>query len=88
MTVYRSSIEVPDDMSIEEAVEYAREYIDEIPCDELDYVSDDELDEKNPRFMDKKKENSNVDISINQRNHFTDIKLLCSVLWRLGNAYG
>lgn len=51
MAVYNSSIEVPDDMSEEEAIQYAKEHIDEIPCGELDYISNsDELDEENCEF--------------------------------------
>ena len=49
--VYNSSIEVPDNMTREEAIEYAKEHLDEIPCGELDYVSNsDELDEENCDF--------------------------------------
>ena len=51
MAVYNSAIEVPDDMTIEEAIEYAKEHIDEIPIGELEYISDsDELDEENCDF--------------------------------------
>lgn len=48
--VYNSSIEVPDDMTIEEAIEYAKKHLSEIPCGELDYVSDRGLDEENCDF--------------------------------------
>ena len=49
--VYNSSIEVPDDMNREEAIAYAKEHLDKIPCGELDYVSNsDELDEENCEF--------------------------------------
>lgn len=51
MAVYNSSIEVPDDMSEEEAIQYAKKHLDEIPCGELDYISNsDELDEENCEF--------------------------------------
>ena len=51
MAVYNSSIEVPDYMTLEEAIEYAKGHLDEIPCGELEYVSDsDELDEENCDF--------------------------------------
>ena len=51
MAIYNSSIEVPDDMTLEEAIEYAKEHLDEIPCGELEYISDsDELDEENCDF--------------------------------------
>lgn len=49
---YKSTIEVPDNMTREEAMEYAREHIDEIPIiDGLNYISDsDSLDEENCDF--------------------------------------
>lgn len=51
MAYYKSSIEVPDDMTLEEAIEYANDHLDEIPCGELEYVSDsDELDTENCDF--------------------------------------
>lgn len=44
---YTSSIEVPDEMTIEEAIEYAKENIDIIPLGDLEYISNsDELDEE------------------------------------------
>lgn len=52
MAVYNSSILVPDDLTLEEAIAYAKEHIDEIPCGELDYISDsDEIDEENCDFV-------------------------------------
>ena len=54
MAVYNSSIEVPDNMSIEEAVEYAKRHINEIPLGELEYISNsDELDEECCEFEDE-----------------------------------
>ena len=51
MAVYCSGIDVPDELSFEEAVEYAKEHINEIPCGELEYISDsDVLDEENCSF--------------------------------------
>lgn len=51
MAVYNSSIEVPDEMSLEEAIEYAKEHIDEIPLGEMEYVpNSDELEEHNCDF--------------------------------------
>lgn len=51
MAVYNSAIEVPDNMTIDEAIEYAKEHINEIPIGELEYISDsDELDEENCDF--------------------------------------
>ena len=52
--VYSSHIDVPDEMTLEEAVEYAKKHLGE--CDietELEYISDsDELDEDNCDFAD------------------------------------
>lgn len=54
MAVYNSSIEVPDNMSIEEAIEYAKVHIDNIPLGELDYISySDEIDEECCEFEDE-----------------------------------
>lgn len=51
MAVYCSSIDVPDEMTLEEAIEYAKEHINEIPLGVMEYVSDsDELDEENCDF--------------------------------------
>ncbi len=51
MAVYNSSIEVPEEMTFEEAIEYAKNHLDEIPLGELEYVSDsDTLDEENCDF--------------------------------------
>lgn len=51
---YTSSIEVPADMSIEEALKYAKEHIDEIPISSgLEYCEgSDRLDEANCGFDD------------------------------------
>lgn len=41
-------------VSFEEAIEYAKEHINEIPCGELEYISDsDVLDEENCNFADE-----------------------------------
>ena len=54
MAVYNSSIEVPDEMTLEEAIEYAKEHINEIHIGEMEYISDsDELDEENCDFDEK-----------------------------------
>ena len=51
LAVYNSKIEVPDDMTLEEAIEYAKEHIDEISIGELEYISDsDIIDEDNCDF--------------------------------------
>lgn len=52
LATYTSSIDVPDDMTREEALEYARAHIDEIPIkSSLEHVGDsDELDEENCDF--------------------------------------
>lgn len=45
--IYNSSIEVPDDMTLEEAITYAKEHIDEIPLGPMTYVPDsDSVDEE------------------------------------------
>lgn len=51
MAIYNSYIEVPDDMNIKEAVQYAKEHISDIPLGVLEYTPDsDELDEENCDF--------------------------------------
>ena len=51
LAYYESSIEIPDNLNLEEAIEYAKKHIDEIPCGDLEYVSDsDEIDEENCDF--------------------------------------
>lgn len=51
MAVYNSSIEVPEEMTLEEAIEYAKNHLNEIPLEELEYVNDsDVLDEDNCDF--------------------------------------
>lgn len=49
--VYNSGIEVPDDMTLEEAIEYAKQHIQDIPVGELDWIENsDEIDEDNCDF--------------------------------------
>lgn len=49
--VYNSEIEVPDDMTLEEAIEYAKQHIQDIPVGELDWIENsDEIDEDNCDF--------------------------------------
>lgn len=51
MAVYDSYIEVPDNMNIEEAIQYAKKNITKIPLGTLEYITDsDELDEENCVF--------------------------------------
>lgn len=52
MATYNSSIEVPADMSLEDAIEYAKEHIDEIDIDTpLEYLGgSDSIDEDNCEF--------------------------------------
>lgn len=51
LAVYNSGIDVPYDMSLEEAIEYAKEHINEIPVGVLEYISDsDQIDEDNCEF--------------------------------------
>lgn len=53
MAVYNSCIEVPFDLSFEQALQYAQQHIDEIPLGSLNYVPDsDELDVENCDFED------------------------------------
>lgn len=53
MAVYNSSILVPENMDISEAIQYAKEHIKEIPLGTLEYVQDsDILDEENCDFDD------------------------------------
>ncbi len=48
---YKNSIEVPDNLSREEALDYAREHLSDIPLGDLEYVTDsDQLDEENCDF--------------------------------------
>ena len=50
--VYNSSLEVPDDMTIEDAIEYAKQHLDSCNIETpLEYISgSDELDEENCDF--------------------------------------
>lgn len=48
--VYNSSIEVPDDITFEEAIEYAKEHNNEIHVGEMEWISDIEIDEENCDF--------------------------------------
>ena len=52
---YNSSIEVPDDMTFDEAIKYAKEHIDDIPINSpLEYVGySDELDVENCDFEER-----------------------------------
>ena len=51
MAVYCSGIDVPDEMTLEEAIEYAKKHINEISIGELEWISDsDEIDEENCDF--------------------------------------
>ena len=48
---YKGCVEVPDDMTFEEAIEYAKDHINDIPLGRLTYVPDsDELDEEMCEF--------------------------------------
>ena len=50
--VYSGSIEVHDDLSYIEAVEYAKSHIGEIPVDDMEWISDIEIDTENCDFED------------------------------------
>ena len=59
LAVYNSTIEVPEDMSLEEAIDYAEANLDEILLGELEYVPDsDELDRDSCEFIDSSDETS------------------------------
>lgn len=48
IAVYRSYIEVPDGMTFEDAIEYAKQHLEAIPLGVLEYVPDsDALDTEN-----------------------------------------
>lgn len=48
---YNSSIEVPDDMTLDEAIEYAKDHLSDIPLGELTYIPEsDELNEEMCEF--------------------------------------
>lgn len=49
--VYNSAIQVPADISLDEAIAYAKEHLQDIPLTTLEYVKfSDELDEDNCSF--------------------------------------
>lgn len=50
--VYNSSIQVPDDMTIDEAIKYASEHLDLIPMGQVEWVGDANFDEENCDFDD------------------------------------
>lgn len=52
LAVYNSGIDVPDDLDLAAAIEYAKEHLAEIPTGTLEYISDsDVLDEDNCDFQ-------------------------------------
>lgn len=45
------AIDVPAELTLDEAIQYAKEHIDEIPVGVLEYIGDsDQLDEENCNF--------------------------------------
>ncbi len=48
--VYNSSIQVPDEMTIEEAIKYASQNLELIPMTNIEWVGDTNLDEENCDF--------------------------------------
>ena len=65
--VYNSSIDVPDNLTEEEAIEYAKEHIKDIPIGELKYVkSSDVLDEDNCELEEdfSQSQSQNVDMIV------------------------
>lgn len=51
--VYNSSIQVPDNFTIEEAIEYAIKNLQEIPAGEVEWLKDIEIDKNNCNFNEK-----------------------------------
>ena len=45
LAIYNSSIMVPSELTFEEAIEYAKKHIDEIPLGTLEYVSEKHITE-------------------------------------------
>lgn len=57
MVTYNTIIEVPEDYSLEEAVNYAKEHINEINGGELNWISDsDEIDDENCYFIEEEEQ--------------------------------
>lgn len=53
LAIYNSVIDVPNDMNIEDAIEYAKNHLSDIPLGVMEYVHDsDQLDEDNCCFDD------------------------------------
>ncbi len=50
--VYNFSIQVPDEMTIDEAIKYASKHLDLIPMRQVEWVGDANLDEENCDFDD------------------------------------
>ena len=48
--VYNSHIQVPDNFTIEEAIEYAKKNLQKIPAGEIEWLNDIEIDEDNCDF--------------------------------------
>ena len=58
MAVYNSGIDVPDDMTLEDTMDYAEEHIDEIPLTVMDYIyGSDMLDREGCDFEEETDEN-------------------------------
>ena len=54
MAVYNSTIMVPDELTLEEAIQYAKDHIDESCVGELSYIPDsDTIDEEDCDFDDQ-----------------------------------
>ncbi len=54
MCTYDNTIDVPDNLTLDEAIEYAKDHIDEIDITELEYVPySDEIDDENCSFEDE-----------------------------------
>ena len=64
--VYNSHIDVPDEMTLEEAIAYAKKHLNECNIEtELEYISDsDELDEENCDFVEYDEFNEKITYTV------------------------
>lgn len=75
MAVYNSSIDVPDGLTIDEAIEYAKKHIDNIALGVLEYVpGSDVLDKENCDFAPELTEYQGVNIGTWLAHHKNSCK--------------
>lgn len=54
IAIYNSFIDVPDELTLFEAIDYAKKHLNDIPLGELEYVKDsDVLDTENCEFQEE-----------------------------------